>query len=145
MKTFHPKLAEIDQNRQWWIVDAAGKTLGKLAAEVAVVLRGKNKPSFHPSVDCGDHVIVINAEQVAVTGNKEMRKEYIHHTGYPGAIRRKTLEKMRQEHPERILETAIAGMIPRNRLKKHVLSKLHVYAGDEHPHAAQKPKTLKTQ
>lgn len=142
MKTFHPKLEDMKKSRQWLLVDAKDIVLGKLATEVAVRLRGKNKPQWHPSVDCGDNIVVINADKVVLTGQKESAKEYIHHTGFPGGLRRKTAAKMRQEHPERIVEKAVAGMIPRNKLKKHILSKLYVYAGSEHPHAGQDPKAL---
>lgn len=142
MKTFHPKLADVKNNRKWILIDAKGQVLGKLATEVAVRLRGKDKPTWHPSLDCGDHIIVINAKEIVLTGQKEDKKEYIHHTGYPGGIRRKTVRKMREEHPERIIEKAVAGMIPRNRLKKFILNKLYVYGGEEHPHAGQKPETL---
>ena len=142
MKTHHPKLEDLRKNRQWHVIDAKGVVLGQLATKVAVVLRGKDKAHWHPSVDCGDNVIVVNADQVVLTGNKEEAKEYIHHTGFPGALRRRTARKMRETYPERIIEKAVAGMIPRNRLKKHVLSKLHVYAGAEHPHAGQNPQSL---
>lgn len=142
MKTFHPKLADIKENRKWFIVDAQGQVLGKLATEIAVILRGKNKPTFHPSVDCGDNVVVINAEKIVLTGNKDASKAYYRHTGYPSGLRTVTAKKMRAEHPERIIETAVAGMIPRNRLKKHVVAKLYVYAGTEHPHSGQNPEPL---
>jgi len=143
MKTFHPKLEEMRAERQWYLVDAEGQVLGKLATKVANVLRGKNKPTWHPSIDCGDYVVIINAEKVVVTGQKEENKEYIHHTKYPGGLRTKNLAKMRKEHPTRIIEHAVAGMIDRNRLKKHILSKLKIYAGTEHPHDAQKLTPLK--
>ena len=142
MKTFHPKLKDEQAKREWVLIDAEGMVLGQLATEVAVRLRGKHKPSWHPSVDCGDNVVVINAEKIVLTGEKNLKKEYIHHTGYPGALRRVPFEKMRAEKPQRIIETAVAGMIPRNRLKKFVLRKLYVYAGGEHPHAGQNPTPL---
>lgn len=142
MKTFHPKLEDLKKNRQWILVDAAGRVLGDVAVEIAVILRGKNKPTWHPSVDCGDNVVVINAEKVVLTGNKENDKIYYRHTGYIGHLKQTTAKKMRAEKPTRIIELAVAGMIPRNRLKKHVLSKLHVYAGEEHPHAGQNPQPL---
>jgi large subunit ribosomal protein L13 len=142
MKTHHPKLKEVDQNRAWHVIDAEGVVLGKISTLVADVLRGKNKPTWHPSLDCGDNVIVINAEKIVLTGSKDESKEYIHHTGYPGAIRRITAGKMRAEHPERIIQKAVAGMVPRNRLRTHVLGKLHIYAGSEHPHAGQNPQPL---
>ena len=142
MKTFHPKLADLKGKRAWHIVDAEGIVLGQLSTLVANVLRGKNKATWHPSVDCGDHVIVINADKVVLTGLKDEKKEYIHHTGFPGALRRIPVETMRARHPERIVEKAVAGMIPRNRLKKIILNKLHVYGGSEHPHAGQNPSPL---
>lgn len=140
MKTTHPKLEDLKKTRQWHLIDADGKVLGQVAVEVANLLRGRNKATWHPAVDCGDNVVIINAEKIVVTGQKEEKKEYIHHTGYIGHLKRKSLKKMREDHPERILEKAIAGMIPRNRLKKHILGKLYVYAGTEHPHAGQNPK-----
>lgn len=142
MKTFHPKLAEVRDQRAWIILDAEGQVLGKVATKAADLLRGKLKPTWHPSIDSGDNVIIINAEKVVLTGNKENRKEYIHHTGYPGGLVRVPVAKMRAEKPERILEAAIFGMIPRNRLKKFILQKLHVYAGTNHPHSGQDPKPL---
>jgi large subunit ribosomal protein L13 len=142
MKTLHPKLADVQQTRKWFVIDAKGQVLGKVATRAAVVLRGKNKADWHPSIDCGDHLVIINADKVVLTGQKEFNKEYIHHTGYPGALKRVTVEKMRATYPERILEKAIAGMIPRNRLKKLILNKLHVYAGTDHPHAPQTPEPL---
>ncbi len=143
MKTFHPKLADVQKTRKWYVIDADGVVLGQLATRVADVLRGKHLPTWHPSLDCGDHVIVINAEKVLLTGNKEATKEYIHHTGYPGAIRYVSVPQMRADHPERIVEKAIFGMLTNNRLKKHILSKLYVYGGSEHPHMGQNPVTLK--
>lgn len=140
--TTHPKLVDIDANRAWFIVDAEGKVLGQLATKIADVLRGKHKTIWHPMHDCGDYVVVINAEKIVVTGNKEKDKEYIHHTKHPGGIKRKTVEKMRKEHPERMIEAAVKGMIPANRIKKHIVAKLKVYAGTEHPHTAQNPKPL---
>jgi large subunit ribosomal protein L13 len=142
MKTHHPKLTDFQGKRAWHLIDAEGQVLGNLAVEAAVILRGKNKPEWHPSLDCGDNIIVINAEKIVLTGQKEAQKEYFRHSGYPGALKRTTAGKMRKEHPERIIEKAVAGMIPRNRLKKIILGKLHVYAGAEHPHAGQNPKPL---
>ena len=136
-KKTHHKLAETRKEVKWYLIDAEGKVLGQVATRLATVLRGKHKPNWHPSLNTGDHVVVINAEKVVLTGGKESKKEYIHHTGFPGAVRRKTAGKMRSEHPERILEMAVAGMVPRNRLRKFVLAKLHVYAGNEHPHGSQ--------
>lgn len=140
-KTFTPKIQSKD-DKSWYLIDASGKTLGRLATEIAVILRGKNKPTFTPHLDMGDYVVVINAEKIQLTGNKEDQKEYIHHTGYLGHLRRKPIKKVREENPTRILNEAVAGMIPRNKLKKFVLRKLKVYAGSEHPHAGQNLKTL---
>lgn len=140
MKTYSPKKADI--NRKWYLVDAKGQTLGRLATKVAVKLRGKDKPLFAPHVDCGDFVVVINAAEVAVTGNKMDQKMYYRHSGYPGAIKKTPLKKMMQLKPESVIEKAIEGMIPGNRLRKDILKKLKVYAGSEHPHEAQKPEIL---
>ncbi len=128
--------------RNWFVVDAEGKTLGRLAAEVAKVLRGKHKPTFTPHVDTGDHVIVINAEKVRVTGKKLLQKTYFRHSGYPGGSTFTTLQNMLEKHPERVIEHAVRGMIPKNKLGAKIYTKLHVYAGAEHPHAAQKPEVL---
>lgn len=141
-KTTHPKLGDVKVDENWFIIDAEGKVLGQVATRVADVIRGKHKPLWHPSLNCGDHVVVINAEKVVLTGNKEMDKDYIHHTGFPGALRYKSAEKMRAEHPERIIEKAVTGMVPRNRLRQFAIAKLHVYAGTEHPHTPQSPKPL---
>ncbi|MCF0155791.1 MAG: 50S ribosomal protein L13 [Veillonella sp.] len=128
--------------RKWYVVDAEGKTLGRLAAEVAKVLRGKHKPTFTPHVDTGDHVIVINAEKITVTGKKMIQKEYFRHSGYPGGSRFMKLGMMLEKHPERVVETAVRGMLPKNKLGAQQYRKLNVYAGPEHPHAAQKPEVL---
>lgn len=128
--------------RKWYVVDAEGKTLGRLAAEVAKVLRGKHKPTFTPHVDTGDFVIVINAEKVRVTGKKLLQKEYFRHSGYPGGSTFTSLESMLQKHPERVVEHAVRGMIPKNKLGADIYRKLKVYAGPEHPHAAQQPEVL---
>lgn len=128
--------------RKWYVVDAEGKTLGRLAAEVAKVLRGKNKPTFTPHVDTGDHVIVINAEKVRFTGKKLEQKTYFRHSGYPGGSTYVTLGNMLAKHPERIVEMAVRGMLPKNKLGAQIYRKLNVYAGPEHPHAAQKPEVL---
>lgn len=142
MTTTHPKLADMKAARKWRVLDAEGKVLGQVATLVADTLRGKNKPTWHPSIDCGDHVIIINADKVVLTGNKDAKKLYYSHSGYPGALKQTTAKKLRETYPERILEKAITGMIPRNRLRKHVLSKLYIYAGAEHPHAGQNPEPL---
>ena len=128
--------------RKWYVVDAEGKTLGRLAAEVAKVLRGKNKPTFTPHVDTGDHVIVINAEKVRFTGKKLEQKTYFRHSGYPGGSTFVTLGNMSAKHPERVVEMAVRGMLPKNKLGAQIYRKLNVYAGPEHPHAAQKPEVL---
>ena len=128
--------------RKWYVVDAEGKTLGRLAAEVAKVLRGKNKPTFTPHVDTGDHVIVVNAEKIRVTGKKLEQKEYFRHSGYPGGARFTKLAMMLEKQPERVVEMAVRGMLPKNKLGSQQYRKLNVYAGPEHPHAAQKPEVL---
>lgn len=128
--------------RKWYVVDAEGKTLGRLAAEVAKVLRGKNKPAFTPHVDTGDHVIVINAEKVRFTGKKLEQKMYFRHSGYLGGSTFVTLGNMLAKHPERVVEMAVRGMLPKNKLGAQIYRKLNVYAGPEHPHAAQKPEVL---
>lgn len=128
--------------RDWYVVDAAGKTLGRLASEVAFRLRGKHKPDYTPHVDCGDHIIVINAAKVAVTGNKLRDKQYHRHTGYMGNLKTVGLGKLLAEHPERAIEFAVKGMLPKTTLGRRMYRKLHVFAGGEHPHAAQQPKPL---
>ncbi len=141
MKTYVAKQSEI--TRKWYIVDAKDKVLGRLATELAKVLRGKNKPTFTPHLDCGDYVIVVNADKVKLTGNKEEAKKYYSHSGYPGALKEKTAAKMREEKPTKILFEAVKGMVPRNKLRNHVMDKLKLYVGDEHPHTAQQPEELK--
>jgi large subunit ribosomal protein L13 len=140
MKTYSPKLQDIA--RVWYIVDVKGKTLGKIATKIADILRGKNKPTFSPHLDCGDFVIIINAKDIKLTGNKLKQKTYYHHTKYPAGLRAVTAEKLLQTKPERIIELAVAGMIPHNKLKKDILKKLKVYANDVHKHEAQQPKAL---
>jgi len=140
MKTFMANTATIE--RKWYVVDAEGKTLGRLAAEVAKVLRGKHKPTFTPHVDTGDHVIVINADKVALTGKKLVQKTYFRHSGYVGGTTFITAGKMLADKPERVLELAIRGMLPKNRLGRQMYRKLQVYRGAEHPHAAQLPEVL---
>lgn len=125
--------------RKWFVVDAEGKTLGRLASEVATLLRGKHKPTFTPHVDCGDYVIVINAEKIVLTGDKWNKKLYYRHTNYPGGLRVRTAKVMNQTQPERMVEMAITGMLPHNRLGRQIAKKLFVYSGNEHPHTAQKP------
>jgi large subunit ribosomal protein L13 len=131
-----------DVRRSWFVVDAAGKTLGRLATEVARRLRGKHKAEYTPHVDTGDYVVVINADKVQVTGAKTTDKIYWHHTGYPGGIKGISFEHLRQSHPERIIERAVKGMLPHNPLGRDMLRKLKVYAGAEHPHSAQQPQPL---
>ena len=138
--TFMAKAAEVD--RKWFIVDAEGKTLGRLAAEVAKVLRGKNKPIFTPHVDSGDFVIIINAEKVVLTGKKLVQKTYFRHSGYVGGTTFTTAGKMLADKPERVLELAVKGMLPKNTLGRQMYRKLEVYRGAEHPHAAQQPEVL---
>lgn len=138
----HTAKVQSKEDRKWYLVDAKDKTLGRLATEIAVILRGKNKATFSPHIDGGDYVVVINADQVKLTGRKEEQKEYIHHTGYLGHLRRKSIARIRETNPTRILNESVAGMIPRNKLKKFVLRKLKVYVGTEHPHGGQKLETL---
>jgi large subunit ribosomal protein L13 len=130
------------RQRDWYVVDAEGKTLGRLATQIADVLRGKRKPEYTPHVDTGDFVIVVNAAKVAVTGNKRADKIYYRHTGYPGGIRSRTLAEMLQRQPEEVIRKAVKGMLPRNRLARRQLTKLKIYAGPEHPHQAQQPKPM---
>ena len=127
------------------MIDAEGVTLGRLASEVASILRGKNKPQYAPNADMGDYVIIVNAEKVAVTGKKLEQKMYRHHSGWTGGLKETRLDKMLETHPERVIEHAVKGMLPKNALGRKMFGKLHVYAGAEHPHAAQKPETLEIQ
>ena len=140
MKTFSAKASEV--NRDWFVVDAADKTLGRLASEIAHRLRGKHKPEYTPHVDTGDYIVVVNAEKVRVTGNKAKGKVYHHHTGYPGGLKSISFEKLIEKAPERALQNAVKGMLPRNPLGRAMFKKLKVYAGNEHPHAAQQPQVL---
>ena len=133
---------EADIVKKWYVIDAEGVTLGRLASEVANILRGKNKPQYAPNVDMGDYVIIVNAEKVAVTGKKLEQKMYRRHSGWVGGLKEVRMDKMLATHPERVLEHAVKGMLPKNALGRKMFSKLHVYAGAEHPHAAQKPETL---
>ena len=139
-KTYIPKATEIE--RRWYIVDAEGLTLGRLATQVATIIRGKHKPSFTPHLDVGDYVIVVNAEKVHVTGNKEEQKFYYRHSGYPGGFRSTSLRDQLDKHPERVIETAVKGMLPHTNLGRDQLKKLKVFAGPNHPHAAQQPTPL---
>jgi len=140
MKTYLPKAADIE--KKWYVVDAEGKTLGRLSTEVANVLRGKKKPYYTPNIDTGDYVIVINAEKIKVTGKKMDQKTYFRHSGYVGHWSLTTLKDMLNKHPERVIEHAVKGMLPKGRLGRQMYTKLHVYAGPEHPHAAQQPEVL---
>ena len=128
--------------KEWFVVDAKDEVLGRLASKVALILRGKHKPSFTPHVDCGDNVIVINAEQVKLTGNKMTDKQYVRHSGYPGGQRTTSPEELLSKKPEAVVEKAIKGMLPKNRLGSAIFNNLHVYTGDAHPHEAQQPKKL---
>ena len=131
-----------DVAHDWYVVDATGQTLGRLASEIARRLRGKHKAEYTPHVDTGDYIIVVNAEKVFVSGNKETKKIYYRHSGYPGGIKSTSLKRLREAKPEALLEKAVKGMLPRNPLGRAVFRKLKVYAGDTHPHGAQQPKTM---
>ena len=139
-KTFTPRPADVD--RAWWVVDADGLPLGRLASEVAVVLRGKHKPTFAPHMDMGDFVVVVNASRVQVTGNKATQKRYYRHSGYPGGLTSQTFEQVQAKHPERVVEHAVRGMLPKNTLGRAMLKKLKIYRGPVHPHDAQCPRAL---
>ena len=143
LKTFMAKGEEV--NRKWFVVDAEGEVLGRLASNVASVLRGKHKPIYTPHVDTGDHVIIINAEKVRVTGKKAQTKRYYRHTGYPGGLRSDAFADLIQSYPSRILEKAIKGMLPHNKLGRQMFKKLKVYKGEKHPHEAQMPQVLTVQ
>jgi large subunit ribosomal protein L13 len=140
MKTFVAKPS--DRERNWLIVDASGKTLGRLATQIADALRGKRKPTYTPHIDTGDFVIVINAEKIHVTGNKLAQKRYYRHSGYPGGLKSRSLADMLDRRPEEVIRLAVKGMLPRNRLARRQITKLKVYAGPEHPHAAQQPQPM---
>ncbi len=140
MKTYSAKPETVE--RDWYIVDAENKTLGRLSTEIARRLRGKHKPEYTPHVDTGDYIVVINAEKVYVSGNKRTDKMYYHHTGYIGNLKSISFDKLLERAPERIIETAVKGMLPKNPLGRAMYKKMKVYAGSEHPHTAQQPKTL---
>ncbi len=140
MKTFMAKAETTD--RRWLLIDAEGQTLGRLATRIASILRGKHKAEYTPHVDTGDYVIVVNADKVVLTGNKEAKKIYRRHSGYPGGMKEIPYRDMMAKHPERILETAVRGMLPKNSLGRQMYRKLKVYAGPDHPHAAQEPEQL---
>jgi len=140
MKTYIPKAKEI--KKKWYLVDAEGKILGRLASKIAQILTGKTKPIYTPFLDVGDFVIVINAKKVKVTGGKEKKKIYYHYSGYPGGMKKKTYEELLKEKPEKIIQEAVRGMIPKNKLGRKMLKKLKVYPGKEHPHEAQQPEII---
>lgn len=140
-KSYMPNAQKIE--RKWYVIDAEGLVLGRLATEVASILRGKNKPTFTPNMDCGDYVIIVNAEKVALTGNKLNDKLYIHHTGYSSGLRTRTAKKMLETQPQKLVEAAIKGMLPKNAIGSQMYRKLFVYCGPDHNHAAQKPEVLK--
>jgi large subunit ribosomal protein L13 len=141
-RTYSPKQAETHRGRKWFIVDAEGATLGRLASVVAQALRGKTKPGYAPHMDVGDFVIVVNAEKVVLTGKKETQKFYYRHSNYPGGLRQTSVQQMRRTHPDRIIEAAVRGMLPRTLLGEQQLRKLKIYAGPRHPHASQQPQPL---
>ncbi|MBO7081349.1 MAG: 50S ribosomal protein L13 [Neisseriaceae bacterium] len=140
MKTFSAKPHEV--KREWYVIDAQDKVLGRLAAEIARRLRGKHKPEYTPHVDTGDYIVVVNAEKIRVTGNKALDKKYYRHTGYPGGLYERNFTEFQNKHPEGVLETAVKGMLPKGPLGYAMIKKLKVYAGSEHPHQAQEPKVL---
>lgn len=140
MRTYAVKASDI--SREWYVVDAAGKTLGRLASGIATVLRGKHKPYYSPYLDVGDHVIVVHADRIVVTGRKMSSKMYYRHSGYPGGLKSTDLETLLSEQPTRALYLAVRGMLPRNRLGRQIIKRLKIYAGDVHPHVAQQPKEL---
>ena len=142
MKTYSAKPGEV--TREWYLVDAEGKTLGRLATQIADTLRGKRKPQYTPHVDTGDFVIVVNAEKIQVTGNKLDQKRYYRHSGYPGGLRSRTLREQLDRRPTEVLRVAVKGMLPKNRLARQQITKLKIYAGPEHPHEAQNPKPLES-
>lgn len=140
MKTFSPKKEDIKRN--WYLIDAEGQVLGRLATKIANLLRGKDKVTFSPHMDCGDYVVVINADKVKLTGRKEYLKKYYSHSGFPGALKEITAEKLRVKKPTKILELAVKGMLPKNKLRDGMMSKLKLFEGAEHTHEAQKPETI---
>ena len=137
MKTYSAKADDIQ--RHWYVVDAEGLTLGRIATSIATVLRGKHKAIFTPHMDCGDYVIVVNAEKVAVTGNRMDKKMYYHHSGYPGGLKAENMRQVMQKRPDRVIRQAVQKMLPKNDLSRQILRKLKIYAGPEHPHGAQNP------
>lgn len=140
MKTYVTKPAEVERN--WYVIDAEGQTLGRLASKIATILRGKHKPIYNPSVDCGDFVVIVNAEKIRVTGQRLDQKVYYRHSGYPGGLSEITLRRQLEKHPTRAIELAVRGMLPKNKLGRKMIKKLKVYAGEEHPHQAQQPVSM---
>ena len=140
MKTYYAKPGEVE--REWLLIDAADQVLGHVAVKAATILKGKHKPTYTPHVDTGDFVVIINADKIRVTGTKAQSKEYFHHTGHPGGLKSETFEEGMQKHPERLIESAVKGMLPKNSLGRAMSKKLKVYAGPEHPHAAQQPRQI---
>ena len=140
MKTYSPKAGEVQRN--WYVIDAQDKILGRMAAEIARRLRGKHKPEFAPHIDTGDFIVVVNAKKVKVTGQKLEKKKYYRHTGYPGGLKETTLARMMESKPEEVIRHAVKGMLPKNRLGRAMMKKLKVYAGPDHPHQAQQPQAL---
>jgi large subunit ribosomal protein L13 len=140
MRTFVTKPREVE--RQWFVIDAEGQTLGRLSSRIATLLRGKHKPIYSPSVDCGDYVVVINADKIHVTGQRMDQKVYYHHSGYTGGLKQITLRRQLETHPERVIQAAVRGMLPKNPLGRKIIRKLKVYAGSDHPHDAQQPQHL---
>ncbi len=143
MKTYIPKIADVNKDKKWYLIDLKGVTLGRAAIEVANILRGKNKPIFTPHMDTGDFVIAVNASQMRVTGAKAQQKKYYRYTGYPGGLKTTTLEKMMLNDPSRVFTYAVKGMLPKNRLGRKIIKKLRVYSDEKHPHQAQQPEMLK--
>lgn len=141
MKTYYAKPGEVQ--REWLLIDAENQVLGRVASKAACILRGKHKPTYTPHVDTGDFVVIINADKIRVTGNKLLAKEYYRHSGYPGGLKSETFEEAMQKHPERVIEHAVKGMLPKNTLGRAMAKKLKVYAGAEHPHMAQNPREIK--
>ncbi len=140
MRTYSATATDAEASREWYVIDATGKNLGRLATQIASVLKGKHKPIYTPGMDCGDFVIVINADKIRVTGNKLDQKHYYRYSGYPGGLTDITLRRQLATHPDRVIQSAVLGMLPRNKLRRQLIKKLKVYAGGEHPHTAQQPK-----
>ncbi len=140
MRTYSATASDAEASCEWYMLDATGMTLGRLATQIATVLKGKHKPIYTPSMDCGDYVVVINADKLRVTGRKLDQKIYYHYSGYPGGLKEVVLRDQMSQHPDRVLHAAVRGMLPHNRLGRQLIKKLKVYAGAEHPHAAQQPK-----